>query len=166
MGRRKTSDFTPPDFEKLSREERQIRGRLATLRRMIEVRKKRIVELQKPITSLRVTIEKCEVELEDLKSKMDDKDFIFPTFRVEDYRLKGRSYVRGVWYVKSKKQQFYIGNESDVRNELKKRYSDFDSFTVEEKRKRRFDFYLPQLQLDFWRKEYSNEKRRRQYGKN
>ena len=52
MGRSKTNDFQSEEFQKLSREERQIRGRLSTLKRMIKTREEKIEVLLKPIEIL------------------------------------------------------------------------------------------------------------------
>lgn len=161
MGRKKTKDFTPLDFQSLSNEEKQLRGRMSTLKRMIETRKERIEVLQKPIIELRTEIKKYEIEFNELKEKLQNRNFVFPTFRVEEYFLKGKPYVRGVWYVKSKKKQFYIGSETDVLNELRGKYQNFDSEPIDMKEKIRYNHYLPQLQLDFWKKEYEGVKGKR-----
>ena len=97
MGRPKSKDFTPEEFQKLSKEERQLRGRMSTLIKMISKREDDINELMKPILKKRKEIENIKQELYELKDKIEDLGLDFPEFRIEDYLVKERTYYRGVW---------------------------------------------------------------------
>ena len=108
MGRPKTKDFSSEKFQELSREERQLRGKISTLRRMIKKRELDIQELMKPIQKKRNEIKKIQDELSEITQRFENSDFNFPSFRVEGYISKGKSYYRGVWYVNSKKKQMYL----------------------------------------------------------
>ena len=110
MGRKRSVDYSPKEFEKLSTEERRMRGRLSTLKRMIKKREDDIDELMKPILKKKEEIKKFSEELDGLKNSIKDLGFDFPTFRVEPFTTKGRDYYRGVWYVNGKKKQKYLGS--------------------------------------------------------
>ena len=99
MGRKRSVDYSPKEFEKLSTEERRMRGRLSTIKRMIKKREDDIDELMKPILKKKEEIKKFSEELDGLKNSIKDLGFDFPTFRVEPFTTKGRDYYRGVWYV-------------------------------------------------------------------
>ena len=111
MGRKKSMDFSPKEFEKLSTEERRMRGRLSTLKRMIKKREDDINELMKPIQKKKEEIKKFSLELDELKNSIKDLGFDFPTFKVESFSiLKGdkfHSYYRGRWQSKGKKKHKY-----------------------------------------------------------
>jgi seryl-tRNA synthetase len=171
MGRPKTKDFTPQKFQKLSTEERQIRGRMSTLNRMIKSRKDKINELLKPINKLESEIDGIESELIELKNKIHNMGFDFPKFRIESFNFKTKnSYYRGVWYVNSKKNQLYIGTETTVHTHLCSIHPDFKLLTPENGIKQFkllipedrieliFKEYESQLQLKYWENQYKVDK--------
>ena len=158
MGRKKSMDFSPKEFEKLSTEERRLRGRLSTLKRMIDKREGDINELMKPILKKKEEISKLSLEMDELKNSIKDLGFDFPTFRVEPFTTKGKDYYRGVWYVNGKKKQKYLGSEDKIHQMVKKKFRGFESLTYDEKSEKILEFFLPQFQLDFWNKEYEEFK--------
>ncbi len=158
MGRKKSMDFSPKEFEKLSTEERRLRGRLSTLKRMIDKREGDINELMKPILKKKEEISKLSLEMDELKNSIKDLGFDFPTFRVEPFTTKGKDYYRGVWYVNGKKKQKYLGSEDKVHQMVKKKFRGFDSLSYDDKFEKILEFFLPQFQLDFWNKEYEEFK--------
>ena len=158
MGRKKSVDYSPKEFEKLSTEERRMRGRLSTLKRMIKKREDDINELMKPILKKKEEIKKYSLELDELKNSIKDLGFDFPTFRVEPFTTKGKDYYRGVWYVNGKKKQKYLGSEDKIHQMVKKKFRGFESLTYNEKSEKVLEFFLPQFQLDFWNKEYEDFK--------
>lgn len=158
MGRKKSMDFSPKEFEKLSTEERRLRGRLSTLKRMIDKREGDINELMKPILKKKEEISKLSLEMDELKNSIKDLGFDFPTFRVEPFTTKGKDYYRGVWYVNGKKKQKYLGSEDKIHQMIKKKFRGFESLTYDQKSEKILEFFLPQFQLDFWNKEYEEFK--------
>lgn len=158
MGRKKSVDYSPKEFEKLSTEERRMRGRLSTLKRMIKKRKDDINELMKPILKIKNEIKEMNEEMDQLKNSIKDLGFDFPTFRVEDFYLKGNPYYRGVWYVNGKKQQKYLGSEDKIHSLVKKTTKGFDTLTSNQKREKVLEYFLPDFQLDYWKKEYDKNK--------
>ena len=158
MGRKKSVDYSPKEFEKLSTEERRMRGRLSTLKRMIKKREDDINELMKPILKKKEEIKKYSLELDELKNSIKDLGFDFPTFRVEPFTTKGKDYYRGVWYVNGKKKQKYLGSEDKIHQLVKKKFRGFESLTYNEKTEKILEFFLPQFQLDYWSKEYEDFK--------
>ena len=158
MGRKKSMDFSPKEFEKLSTEERRLRGRLSTLKRMIDKREGDINEMMKPILKKKEEINKLSLEMDELKNSIKDLGFDFPTFRVEPFTTKGKDYYRGVWYVNGKKKQKYLGSEDKIHQMVKKKFRGFESLTYDEKSEKILEFFLPQFQLDFWNKEYEEFK--------
>ena len=158
MGRKKSVDYSPKEFEKLSTEERRMRGRLSTLKRMIKKREDDINELMKPILKKKEEIKKYSLELDELKNSIKDLGFDFPTFRVEPFTTKGKDYYRGVWYVNGKKKQKYLGSEDKIHQMVKKKFRGFESLTYNEKTEKILEFFLPQFQLDYWSKEYEDFK--------
>jgi seryl-tRNA synthetase len=158
MGRKRSVDYSPKEFEKLSTEERRMRGRLSTLKRMIKKREDDIDELMKPILKKKEEIKKFSEELDGLKNSIKDLGFDFPTFRVEPFTTKGRDYYRGVWYVNGKKKQKYLGSEDKIHQLVKKKFRGFESLTFDEKSEKILEYFLPQFQLDFWSKEYDDFK--------
>lgn len=158
MGRKKSVDYSPKEFEKLSTEERRMRGRLSTLKRMIKRREDDINELMKPILKKKEEIKKYSLELDELKNSIKDLGFDFPTFRVEPFTTKGKDYYRGVWYVNGKKKQKYLGSEDKIHQMVKKKFRGFESLSYDEKSEKILEYYLPQFQLDFWSKEYEDFK--------
>ena len=159
MGRKRSVDYSPKEFEKLSTEERRMRGRLSTLKRMIKKREDDIDELMKPILKKKEEIKKFSEELDGLKNSIKDLGFDFPTFRVEPFTTKGRDYYRGVWYVNGKKKQKYLGSEDKVHQLVKKKFRGFESLSTEDKLDKIKEYYTPQFQLDFWSKEYEDFKK-------
>ena len=158
MGRKRSVDYSPKEFEKLSTEERRMRGRLSTLKRMIKKREDDIDELMKPILKKKEEIKKFSEELDVLQNSIKDLGFDFPTFRVEPFTTKGRDYYRGVWYVNGKKKQKYLGSEDKIHQLVKKKFRGFESLTFDEKSEKILEYFLPQFQLDFWSKEYDDFK--------
>jgi len=158
MGRKRSVDYSPKEFEKLSTEERRMRGRLSTIKRMIKKREDDIDELMKPILKKKEEIKKFSEELDGLKNSIKDLGFDFPTFRVEPFTTKGRDYYRGVWYVNGKKKQKYLGSEDKIHQLVKKKFRGFESLTFDEKSEKILEYFLPQFQLDFWSKEYDDFK--------
>jgi hypothetical protein len=160
MGRSKTNDFQSEEFQKLSREERQIRGRLSTLKRMIKTREVKIEVLLKPIEILQNEISGIEEEVKLLKEKIKGMGFDFPSFRIEEYGPNMNTYYRGVWYVNSKKKQLYLGNEKKVIEKTRLVYPEIESKKGEEKLNLIRDVYLKDLQLEYWNKQYEDEKQK------
>lgn len=169
MGRPKKQIFSPEDFQKLSREERQLRGRMSTLKRMIKKREveienlkpsimKEVDKLLKPISKREKEIRNCQEEIEQLKIRIQSFDFEFPSFRVEIYRNGGGDYFRGVWYVNSKKYQLYLGSEKKVVERVKSIHTDYDSKNYDEKMELVEDVYLDDLQLKYWKNQYGEFK--------
>lgn len=169
MGRPKTKDFSSEKFQELSREERQLRGRMSTLKRMIEKREgeienlkpsimKEVNKLMKPISRREKEIKDCREEIDQLKNKIQSFNFEFPSFRVENYTNGGGDYYRGVWYVNSKKCQLYLGSEKKVIKRVKSIYPDYDSKKYHEKMELVEDVYLKDLQLKYWKDQYGEFK--------
>ena len=158
MGRKRSVDYSPKEFEKLSTEERRMRGRLSTLKRMIKKREDDINELMKPILKKKEEIKKFSEELDGLKNSIKDLGFDFPTFRVEPFTTKNKDYYRGVWYVNGKKKQKYLGSEDKIHQLVKKKFRGFESLTYNEKTEKILEFFLPQFQLDYWSNEYEDFK--------
>ena len=158
MGRKKSMDYSPKEFEKLSTEERRMRGRLSTLKRMIKKRKDDINELMKPILKKKEEIKKFNLEMDELKNSIKDLGFDFPTFRVEEFPSKGKYYVRGVWYVNGIKKQKYLGSTIKVRKELKIKVDDDSKGLSDNELDKIKEYFEPQFQLDFWSKEYEDFK--------
>ena len=84
-GRPKTHKFNSEDFKKLSNEERRMRGRISTLRRMIKKRESDIEELMKPILKKRKEIKKIQTELSEITEVFNTSNYNFPKFRIEGY---------------------------------------------------------------------------------
>lgn len=157
-GRNKSVDYTPSEFEKLSTEERRLRGRLSTLKRMITKRELDIDELMIPVLKKEKEINDLKKEMDELKNSIKDMGFDFPTFRVEDFYTKGKPYYRGVWYVNGKKKQKYLGSESKVHSLLDKSKKGFESLTQKDKNEEILKHFISQFQLDYWNKEYEEFK--------
>lgn len=163
-GRKKTETFNSVDFSKLSTEERRLRGKISTLRRMIKKRESDIEELMKPILKKRKEIKNIKNELSEITEVFNTSNYNFPKFRVEGYSvMKGKdkngndkyhSYYRGVWYVNSKKKQMYIGSEESVWKKVKTKFP--NSFKKDESI---LDFFLNELQMKFWKEEYEDFKK-------
>ena len=163
-GRKKTHKFTKEDFTKLSTEERRMRGRISTLRRMIKKRETDIEELMKPIQKKRKEIKNFKDDLSEITETFKNSNYNFPKFRVEGYTIvKGKdengddkyhSYYRGVWYVNSKKKQMYLGSEKSVWEKVKTKFP--NSFKKDESIEK---FFLNELQMKFWKDEYEDFKK-------
>ena len=158
-GRPQSVNYSPKEFQELSREERVLRGRIFTLKKMIQRREDKIDELMKPVLKKKSEVNSLKEELGELKTQIKELGVEFPTFRVEEFPTKGKYYVRGVWYVKGIKKQKYLGSTIQIRKELKikvddetKGLSKFELDKIEE-------HFLPQLQLNFWEKEYEEFKK-------
>lgn len=158
MGRNKINDFTSEEFQNLSKEERQIRGRLSTLKRMIKNREVKIDNFMIPILKLKNEISEIEDEMEQLKEKIKGMGFDFPSFRIEEYGPNLNTYYRGVWYVNSKKKQLYLGSEKKVLERVRIKFPDIDTKKGEEKLNVIMEEYLKDLQLEYWKKQYEDEK--------
>jgi len=154
MGRSKSMDYSPEEFQSLSREERQLRGKMSSLIRMIKRREEAIEELMKPVNIKQKEIEEIKKQFELLKGKINDMGFDFPSFRIENYDSKGKSYFRGVWYVNSKKFQLYIGSEKVVEQIVWKKYP---NIKVKVELDKVLDCYLKDLQLSYWNKQYEGK---------
>jgi seryl-tRNA synthetase len=154
MGRSKSMDFSPEEFQKLSREERKLRGRMSSLLRMIKRREESIEELMKPVKIKLKEIEEIKEEFESLKGQIKNMGFDFPSFRVESYITKGKSYYRGVWYVDSKKFQHYIGSEKLVQQIVWEKYP---NIKVGVELDKVLDCFLKDLQLSYWNKQYEGK---------
>lgn len=155
-GRPKSKDFTPEEFENLSREERQLRGRMSTLKRMMKRREEKIEELLKPVHKLQEEINNIKSELEELKVSIKDMGFNFPTFRVESFNTKDKPYWRGVWYVNGKKKQKYLGSEEKVFSLVGSKVRGFSELLSKQREDKIYEYFLPELQLEFWKKQYED----------
>ena len=165
-GRPKLHNFSSDEFQKLSTEERQLRGRISTLRRMIKKREsdidelkpsimKEVNKLMKPIHKREGEIQKCLEEIEQITENINDNYYEFPSFRIEGYTMKGQSYYRGVWYVDSKKKQLYLGSEKNVLKRVNEKYPKVtDPFKELDKV---LDVYLKDLQMRYWKDEYESK---------
>lgn len=167
-GRPKLHNFSPEEFQKLSTEERQLRGRISTLRRMIRKREYDIEELKpsimkevnilmKPILKKEEEIQKCLDEIEQINENINDNYYEFPTFRIEDYSMKNNTYYRGVWYVDSKKKQMYLGSEKKVLQKVTVIHSDIHDGNISKNLDRVLDVYLKDLQMKYWKDEYESK---------
>jgi seryl-tRNA synthetase len=155
-GRPKSKDFTPEEFENLSREERQLRGKISTLKRMMKRREEKIEELMKPVHKLQEEINTIKTELEELKMSIKDMGFNFPTFRVESFNTKDKPYWRGVWYVNGKKKQKYLGSEEKVFSLVGSKVRGFSELLSKQREDKIYEYFLPELQLEFWKKQYED----------
>ena len=154
MGRKKSVDYSPEEFQELSREERQIRGRMSTLNRMIKRREDEITELMKPVLEKESEIKTIREEWNGLKEQISNIGFEFPSFRIESYISKGKSYYRGVWYVNSKKFQHYIGSEKIVQKVVSEKYP---GILVQNEYDKVLDCYLKDLQMSYWNNQYKKK---------
>lgn len=159
MNNIKRVDYSPEEFNNLSTEERRLRGRLSTLKRMITKREGDIEELMKPILKKQEEIKNLVKEMDELKNSIKDMGLDFPTFRVEEFPLKGKSYLRGVWYVNGKKKQKYLGSTIKVRKTLNLKVDDEESGMLSNELEKVLEHFLPSFQLDFWNKEYEDFKK-------
>ena len=159
MNNIKRVDYSPEEFNNLSTEERRLRGRLSTLKRMISKREGDIEELMKPILKKQEEIKNLVKEMDELKSSIKDMGFDFPTFRVEEFSLKGKYYLRGVWYVNSKKKQKYLCSTIKVRKTLNLKVDDEEKGMFSNELEKVLEHFLPSFQLDFWNKEYEDFKK-------
>ncbi len=158
-GRPQSVNFSPKEFQELSREERVLRGRISTLKKMIQRREDKIDELMKPILKKKSEVSSLKEELGELKTQIKELGVEFPTFRVEDFFLKGKIYYRGVWYVNSKKKQLYMGSEKKVQDRMNEVIDSFDKLPQSQKNEKILEVYLPEFQLNFWEKEYEEFKK-------
>ena len=153
-GRPKTHKFNSEDFKKLSNEERRMRGRISTFRRMIKKRESDIEELMKPIQKKRKEIKNFKDDLSEITETFKNSNYNFPKFRVEGYSVMKGNYYRGVWYVNSKKKQMYLGSEESVWKKVKTKFP--NSFKKDESIE---EFFLNELQMKFWKEEYEDFKK-------
>lgn len=158
IGRPQTVNYSPIDFQKLSKEERILRGRISTLKKMINKREVKIDELMIPVLKKKKEVNSLKEELGELKTQIKKLGVDFPTFRVEDFFLKGKIYYRGVWYVNSKKKQLYMGSEKKVHDRLEKVVNGFGKLKQPQKNEKILEVYLPEFQLNYWEKEYEEFK--------
>ena len=159
IGRPQTVNYSPNEFLELSREERLLRGRISTLKKMIQRREDKIDELMKPVLKTKSEVNSLKEELGELKTQIKELGVEFPTFRVEDFFLKGKIYYRGVWYVNSKKKQLYMGSEKKVHDRLEKVVNGFGKLKQLKKNEKILEVYLPEFQLNYWEKEYEEFKK-------
>ena len=158
-GRPQSVNFSPKEFQELYREERVLRGRISTLKKMIQRREDKIDELMKPVLKKKSEVSSLKEELGELKTQIKELGVEFPTFRVEDFFLKGKIYYRGVWYVNSKKKQLYMGSEKKVQDRMNEVIDGFDKLPQSQKNEKILEVYLPEFQLNFWEKEYEEFKK-------
>jgi len=158
-GRPQSVNFSPKEFQELSREERVLRGRISTLKKMIQRREDKIDELMKPVLKKKSEVNSLKEELGELKTQIKELGVEFPTFRVEEFPTKGKYYVRGVWYVKGVKKQKYLGSTIQIRKELKIKVDDETKGLSKVELDKIEEYFLPQLQLNFWEKEYEEFKK-------
>lgn len=158
-GRPQSVNFSPKEFQELSREERVLRGRISTLKKMIQRREDKIEELMKPVLKKKLEVNSLKEELGELKTQIKELGVEFPTFRVEEFPTKGKYYVRGVWYVKGIKKQKYLGSTIQIRKELKIKVDDETKGLSKVELDKIEEHFLPQLQLNFWEKEYEEFKK-------
>ena len=159
IGRPQTVNYSPNEFLELSREERLLRGRISTLKKMIQRRVDKIDELMKPVLKTKSEVNSLKEELSGLKTQIKELGVEFPTFRVEDFFLNGKTYYRGVWYVNSKKKQLYMGSEKKVHDRLEKVVNGFGKLKQLKKNEKILEVYLPEFQLNYWEKEYEEFKK-------
>ena len=159
IGRPQTVNYSPNEFLELSREERLLRGRISTLKKMIQRRVDKIDELMKPVLKTKSEVNSLKEELSGLKTQIKELGVEFPTFRVEDFFLKGKTYYRGGWYVNSKKKQLYMGSEKKVHDRLEKVVNGFGKLKQLKKNEKILEVYLPEFQLNYWEKEYEEFKK-------
>jgi seryl-tRNA synthetase len=158
-GRPQSVNYSPKEFQELSREERVLRGRISTLKKMIQRREDKIDELMKPVLKKKSEVNSLKEELGELKNQIKELGVEFPTFRVEEFPTKGKYYVRGVWYVKGIKKQKYLGSTIQIRKELKIKVDDETKGLSKVELDKIEEHFLPQLQLNFWEKEYEEFKK-------
>jgi polyhydroxyalkanoate synthesis regulator phasin len=113
----------------------------------------------KPVLKKKSEVNSLKEELGELKTQIKELGVEFPTFRVEDFFLKGKTYYRGVWYVNSKKKQLYMGSEKKVQNRMNEVIDGFDKLPQSQKNEKILEVYLPEFQLNFWEKEYEEFKK-------
>jgi polyhydroxyalkanoate synthesis regulator phasin len=128
------------------------------LKKMIQRREDKIDELMKPVLKKKSEVNSLKEELGELKTQIKELGVEFPTFRVEDFFLKGKIYYRGVWYVNSKKKQLYMGSEKKVQDRMNEVINGFDKLPQSQKNEKILEVYLPEFQLNFWEKEYEEFK--------
>lgn len=160
-GRPKSMDYSPEEFKNLSKEERQLRMKLSELKEKIRRREGKVEEWMIPIKRLQNEISSFKKEIEDLKTSIKDMGFEFPTFRVESFVTKGNSYWRGVWYVNGKKKQKYLGSEEKVFSLVNSTVKGFDVLKSKQKEEKIFEYFLPDLQLEFWKEQHKESERRK-----
>jgi chromosome segregation ATPase len=168
-GRPQSVNFSPKEFQELSREERVLRGRISTLKKMIQRREDKIDELMKPVLKKKSEVNSLKEELGELKNQIKELGVKFPTFRVEEFSIKKgkdengddkyHSYYRGVWYVNSKKKQLYMGSEKKVQERMNEVIDGFDKLHQSQKNEKILEVYLPEFQMNFWEKEYEEFKK-------
>lgn len=157
------------EFNNLCKEERHLRGRLSTLIRMIKKREDKVDKLYEPIKKLKDEIGELKSEMIGLKSKIKNQEFSFPIFRIEEYTNSDRDYFRAVWYVKSVKKQKYLGSVEKLLPEVKSKFKDefleleTSNLKFQERYEKQMElvteYFLPTLQLDYWKKEYEDFKK-------
>ena len=168
-GRPQSMNYSPKEFQELSREERVLRGRISTLKKMIQRREDKIDELMKPVLKKKSEVNSLKEELGELKNQIKELGVEFPTFRVEEFSIKKgkdengddkhHSYYRGVWYVNSKKKQLYMGSEKKIQDRMNELIDGFDKLPTSQKNEKILEVYLPEFQLNFWEKEYEEFKK-------
>ena len=100
-------------------------------------------------------IQKCLEEIEQITENINDNYYEFPSFRIEDYMMKLKTYYRGVWYVDSKKKQMYLGSEKKILKRVNEKYPKITDPSKELDKV--LDVYLKELQMRYWKDEYENK---------
>lgn len=154
-GRKKTETFNSEDFSKLSTEERRLRGKISTLRRMIKKRESDIEELMKPILKKRKEIKNIKNELSEITETFKNSNYNFPKFEIEEYDNKGNGYYRCRWYVNSKKKQKYLGSEKSVWD----RVGITKDIPYKKRNEMILNYFLKDVQMKFWKDEYEDFKK-------
>ena len=163
---RPKSSFTPEEFQELSKEERQLRGRISTLRRMIKKRESQIEELRpsimKEVNRLMKPIKKKESEIKGFKDEIDQirgdikqMDIKFPPFVVETYYVNGHDYYRGRWYINEKKRQLYLGTKSKVLKRVNEKYPNIKD--PDKHMDKVLEVFQGDLLMRYWKDEYENK---------
>ena len=153
-GKNQSMNFSPNEFQEISMKERQLRKKMSSIREMIQTREEKIDDLMKPVLKKKNEVSSLKEKLVEIKLQIKELGVNFPTFRVEHFTLKGRTYYRGVWYVNSRKNQLYIGSEKKVHERMSDIIGDFNQLSQNYKNLKILEIYLPELQMNFWKKHH------------
>lgn len=156
-GKNQSMNFSPNEFQEISMKERQLRKKMSSIREMIHTREEKIDDLMKPVLKKKDEVRSLKEELVEIKLQIKELGFDFPTFRVEVFKLKGRTYYRSVWYFNSKKYQLYIGSEKKIHERMNEVIGDFNQLSQNSKNLKILEVYLPELQMNFWKKHHGHK---------